>query len=142
IRSLGALWRVDPGFQAKGVMTFSLALPSSMMSASNDAIRAYVREIDRKFAATPGVTAESQSWGAMPLGNDDDQNFWLDGEAKPASEPAMKWTLDYIVSPDYLRVMGIPLRQGRFFTTHDDYGAPLVAVVDEVFARKFFGGED
>jgi len=112
------------------------------MNASAEAIRAYVRDIDQKFAATPGVQAVSQSWGAMPLGGDDDQNFWLDGEAKPASEPDMKWTLDYIVSPDYLRVMGVSLRRGRFFTTHDDHGAPLVAVVDEVFARKFFGTED
>jgi predicted permease len=142
IRSLAVLWRVDPGFQARGVMTFGLALPPSMLHASNEAIRAYVREIDRKFATTPGVQAVSQSWGAMPLGNDDDQTFWLDGEAKPASDPDMHWTLDYIVGPDYLRVMGIPLRQGRFFATHDDHKAPLVAVVDEVFARKFFGNEN
>jgi predicted permease len=142
IRSFTALWRVDPGFRANGVMTFGLALPPSMMNASAEAIRAYVREIDQRFATTPGVTAVSQSWGAMPLGNDDDQTFWLDGEAKPTSEPDMKWTLDYIVSPGYLRVMGISLQRGRFFTTYDDHGSPLVAVVDEVFARKFFGNED
>jgi len=143
IRSLSALWKVDPGFRVDGVLTFGLTLPNSLMKASPEAIRAFVREIDQKFAATPGVQAVSQSWGGVPLSdNEDDQNFWLDGEAKPASEPDMKWTLDYVVSPDYLRVMQIPLRSGRFFTTHDDHGAPLVTVVDEVFAKKYFGNEN
>jgi predicted permease len=54
----------------------------------------------------------------------------------------MKWTLNYIVGPDYLRVMGIPLLRGRFFNTHDDHYAPVVAVVDDVFAHKYFGNED
>jgi predicted permease len=54
----------------------------------------------------------------------------------------MKWTLNYVVGPDYLRVMGIPLLRGRFFNTHDDNHSPVVAVVDDVFARKYFGSED
>ena len=54
----------------------------------------------------------------------------------------MKWTLSYVVQPDYLKVMGIPLRRGRFFTVHDDEHSPLVAVVDDVFARKYFGDEN
>lgn len=50
----------------------------------------------------------------------------------------MKWTLDYLVGPEYLNVMRIPLLRGRFFTKQDDNRAPNVAVVDEVFARKYF----
>jgi predicted permease len=54
----------------------------------------------------------------------------------------MSWAIDYIVEPDYLNVMGIPLQRGRFFTPRDDEHAPAVVVVDDVFARKFFGNND
>jgi predicted permease len=142
IRCLAKLGEVDPGFRPDNVLTFGLAFPPSMIKATPDAIRAYVRDIDRTLAATPGVEASAQSWGAVPMGNEDDQLFWLDGEAKPTNENDMKWTLDYIVGPDYLNVMGIPLQRGRFFSAHDDEHAPRVAVVDEIFARKYFGNQD
>ena len=54
----------------------------------------------------------------------------------------MHWALDYIVEPDYLKIMRIPLRRGRFFTAADNEHAPPVAVVDEEFAKKFFGSAD
>jgi predicted permease len=142
IRSLVALWNVDPGFRPNNVMTLGLAFPPSMLSASPNAIRAYVREIDHRFAATPAVQAVSHSWGAVPMSGEDDQLFWIDGQPKPANESDMSWTLDYIVGPDYLRVMGIPLVHGRFFAANDDEHSPRVAVVDDVFARKYFGNED
>jgi putative ABC transport system permease protein len=46
------------------------------------------------------------------------------------------------VSPDYLKVTGIPLRRGRFLTDQDRMGAPGVVVIDEVMAQQAFGGED
>jgi predicted permease len=54
----------------------------------------------------------------------------------------MNWTIDYVVGPGYLQTMGIPLQRGRFFTAQDNERAPLVVVIDDVFARKYFGGEN
>jgi predicted permease len=144
IRSLAAVWKVNPGFQPDHVLTFGLAFPPSMLktATSPETVRAYLRELDAKFAETPGVQALSQSWGAVPLSSEDDRTFWIDGEAKPANDAGMKWTLNYVVGPDYLRVMRIPLLRGRFFNAHDDNHVPIVAVVDDVFARKYFGSED
>ncbi len=142
IRSLIALWSVDPGFRPNNVFTFNVSLPSSLFNASPDTIRAYIRDLDAKFAATPGVEAASQSWGAFPMSGDDEQLFWIDGQPKPDNENDMKWTLSYVVQPDYLKVMGIPLRRGRFFGAHDDEHSPLVAVVDDDFAKKYFGDAD
>jgi predicted permease len=142
IRSVTALWSVDPGFRADHVVTFGLALPPSMMTAKPEMIRNYLRDLDSHLAATPGVQAVSQSWGAVPLSGEDDQLFWIDGQPKPANENDMDWTLNYTVGPDYLRVMQIPLLRGRFFTASDDEHAALVGVVDDVFAHKFFGNED
>jgi predicted permease len=73
------------------------------------------------------------------LGSDDELLFWLDAQPKPSSENDMNWTLRYIVEPDYLKTMGIPLERGRFFSPQDNEYAPHVAVIDDVFARKFFG---
>jgi predicted permease len=54
----------------------------------------------------------------------------------------MSVALWYRVSPDYLKVTKVPLLRGRFLTAHDDANSPGVCVIDEVFARKFFGNED
>jgi predicted permease len=138
IRSLVKLWSVDPGFSPHHVLTFGLSLPPSMTSANPDAIRAAFHEFDDKVAAIPGVQAVSQTWGAIPLSSDDEQLFWLAGQAKPKNENEMNWAIDYIVEPEYRKAMGIPLLGGRFFTAQDNEHSPLVVVVDEVFAQKYF----
>jgi predicted permease len=142
VRTMAYLWSANPGFNAQNLLTFSMSLPPSMMGASPDAVRAAVRDLDAKIASTSGVQAMSETWGAMPLGADDENVFWLDGQPKPASQNEMSWALDYIVEPGYLQTMGIPLQRGRFFTPQDNEHAPRVAVIDDVFARKFFGNQD
>jgi predicted permease len=142
VRSLETLWRVDPGFDPHNVLSVGHSLPPSMTKASPEAIRGAFQQLEQKWASIPGVEAVSLSWGAIPMTGDDEQLFWLAGQPKPASENDMDWALDYIVGPDYLKVMGIPLRRGRFFTAQDNEHAPSVAVVDEVLARKFFPHQD
>jgi predicted permease len=142
IRSLSALWNVNPGFDSHNVLTFGVSLPSSMRHASPDAIRAALRETQAKLSSTPGVQAASLSWAAVPLASDDEELFWLDGQPKPASESDMSWAISYVVQEDYLKVMGIPLQRGRFFTAQDRERSPRVVVIDDVFARKFFGDQD
>ena len=142
VRSLSQLAKVDPGFEPRNVLTFGLSFPPSMNHASPQQLRASFRELDDKLTATEGVKAVSQVWGALPMSSDDEQLFWLDGQPKPANEDGMNWAVDYIVEPDYLNVMNIPLRRGRFFTSQDDEHAPLVAVIDDVLARRFFPHQD
>jgi len=142
IRSLNALWSVNPGFDSRNVLTFGVSLPSSMRDASPVAIRAALRGIQDKLRSTPGVKAASLSWAAVPLSSDDEELFWLEGQPKPASENDMSWAISYVVQEDYLKVMGIPLERGRFFTSQDREGTQHVIVVDDIFARKFFGDQD
>jgi predicted permease len=142
IRSLMRLWSVDPGFNPHNVFTFGLSLPPTMMNANPEAIRNAFRDFDARLASMPGVHGVSQAWGAIPFYGDDEQLFWREGEARPQSDNAMSWAIDYIVEPDYLRAMEIPLQHGRFFTAHDDEHSPLVVVVDEVFEQKYFPHED
>ncbi|HTF23239.1 MAG TPA: ABC transporter permease [Candidatus Limnocylindria bacterium] len=142
IRSLNALWSVNPGFDSHNVLTFGVSLPSSMRDASPGAIRAALRGIQDKLGSTPDVKAMSLSWAAVPLSSDDEELFWLEGQPKPASENDMNWAISYVVQEDYLKVMGIPLERGRFFMPQDRERSQHVIVIDDVFARKFFGDQD
>jgi predicted permease len=142
IRSLNALWSVNPGFDSHNVLAFGVSLPSSMRDASSGAIRAALREIQSKLSTTPGVRAMSLTWAAVPLSSDDEELFWMEGQPKPASESDMNWAISYVVQEDYLKAMGIPLRRGRFFTAQDREHSQHVIVIDDVFARKFFGDQD
>ena len=107
-----------------------------------EAIRASLREAERRIALTPDIAAVSFSWAALPMMSDDEQFFWLGGEPKPASENAMRSAIRYLVGANYLRVMGIPLLRGRFLSETDDERSQRVVVIDDVFARKFFGDAD
>ena len=142
IRSLRALWNVDPGFRSDNVLTFSLSLSPSMRTASPKATRAALRELSDQIASSPGIRAVSFSAGAIPLAGEDDLFFWVEGQPKPASQSEMSMALVYRVEPGYLTAMGVPLKRGRFFTDQDDERSQSVVVIDEVFARKHFGDAD
>jgi predicted permease len=73
---------------------------------------------------------------------DSDVPFWLEGQPKPASQQEMKSTLFYLTQSDYLKVMKIPLKHGRFLTERDDENGPSVTVIDEQFAKLYFNGQD
>ncbi|MGH9711967.1 MAG: ADOP family duplicated permease [Candidatus Acidiferrales bacterium] len=142
IRTLGRLWSQDSGFNPRNVLAFNLSPPPSLMNSNAETVRAFTRELDRRLAATPGVQAVSMTWAAVPMSGDDEHVFWLEGQPKPASQNEMNWAVKYVVAPDYLKVMEIPLQRGRFFTQQDNEHAPAVAVIDETLAKKYFGNGD
>jgi len=141
-RTLTRLWGVNPGFDPNNVLTFGLSLSPAMKKADPAAIRAALREFNSKLSSTPGVQAVSLSWGAIPMDTEDDEHFWMEGQPKPSNESEMYSALSYTVEPDYLRIMRIPLRRGRFFTAQDNEHSPAVAVIDDVCARMYFPNED
>ena len=142
LRSLTALWNVNPGFDSHNVLAFGVALPPSMRNAGAAEIRAALRNVDRQLAAVPGVKSISLSWGAVPLSSDDEDLFWIEGKPKPLTDDEKSWSISYVVEENYLQVMGIPLQRGRFFTVQDNENASHVVVVDDVFAKKYFPDMD
>jgi predicted permease len=142
VRSLRALWNVDPGFRAENVLTFGLTMAPEARSAKPEAIRASVRQLSNQLNSTPGIRAASFSLGASPLAGEDDLFFWIEGQPKPASLSEMNMALVYRVEPAYLTAMGIPLKRGRFFTNQDDERSTPVVVIDEVLAKQYFGDTD
>lgn len=142
IRSLSALWRVNPGFDSHNVLTFGVALPPAMGRAGSTGIRAALRRVDQELASVPGVQSISLSWAATPIVTDDEDLFWIEGQPKPTSENEMNMALSYVVEENYLNVMRTPLERGRFFTVQDNEHASRVVVVDDVFAKQYFGDQD
>jgi predicted permease len=140
IRSLAGLWRVNPGFDPHNVLAFDLSFPATINSPN--AIRAAWRLIHDSLNAVPGVAATSVSGGAIPMWGDMELPFWTEGPPKPSSQSDMRTSLFYLVQPDYLKVMKIPLVHGRFLLPQDDEHSPLVIVIDDRFARLAFRGQD
>ena len=139
IRSLAKLWSVDPGFDSQNVLTAQVSIPAI---GSPNAVRAIWRQINDRLDAIPGVQAVSLSAGAKPMEGDSQIPIWLEGQAKPSTFAEMKFALSYFVQPDYLKVMRIPLERGRFITPDDNEHSPFVIVVDDQFARLFFGNHN
>lgn len=141
IRSMAKLWSTAPGFDAQNVVSFRIAT-AQPLGATSAGIRAAFRNLHDAMGSVPGVEAVALSDGSAPMEGDSDVPFWLEGEPKPASEQEMKPTLFYLTQSDYLKVMKIPLKQGRFLSDRDDENGQLVTVIDEQFAKLYFKGQD
>ena len=142
IRTLVGLWGSDPGFNPKNILTLELSGPASYKAGSADSIRSAYRQIHDKLASTPGVESVSFSWGAHPMGSDNEDFFWFIGRPKPANPGDFPMTIEYDVEPDYLKVMQIPVKRGRFFTAADNEHTAPVVVIDESMAEKYFPDQD
>jgi predicted permease len=142
LRSLARLWSADPGFDPHQVLMFYVALPPAMDSATPAATRASLLQLHDRLSSIPGVQSVSLLRGSLPMWDDSEDPFWIAGRPKPLSDNDKNWSIWSEVEPDYLKVMGIPLVRGRFFTADDTETSPRVAVIDEEFARKYFPGED
>jgi predicted permease len=141
VRSLAALWSVNPGFNPDHVLTLSVALPPGI-GTNGPAARALMRQLHGELASIPGMQAVSIGGGSLPMMGDSELPFWLEGQPKPANDNDMSTALFYVVEPDYLKAMGVPLKRGRFLTEQDNEHAPMAIVIDETFAKKFFPNQD
>ena len=140
IRSFVKLQNVDPGFRADKVLSLRLSLVGQKYP--NVDVRAeFYRRLWERLNTTPGIEAAGGvsvlplspgvSWGGI----------WVEGYAAAPGETSLQ-SDQRITSPDYFKVMGIELRQGRFFEASDAKEGQKVAVIDERFADQFFPGAD
>ena len=142
VRSMAALWSVDPGINPHNLISFDMSMPSALES-NPQAQRTLIRNIHDTLKAIPGVQYASMQGGGLPLSGDSSSlPFWIEGQPKPASVDDMAFAVFYIVEPEYLKAMGTPLLRGRFVSEQDNEHSPLVVVIDEIFARKYFANED
>jgi putative ABC transport system permease protein len=139
LESLGNLRTVDKGFDAERVLTGRVGL-AQQRYPSKEAWRAFFDQLLPRVATLPGVRTAAISL-LLPLSD----RSWELGIVPDnvAYDPKRAESVLYnIVSPEYFRAMGVSLARGRGFTPEDRDGTPLVAIIDETMARKFWPGED
>jgi predicted permease len=141
IRTLSALGNINPGFDSRNVLTFSIS-SSSNSALKADQLRSKYRETLRQLESVRGVETASMLGGALPMTGDSEIPFWLEGQPKPASDNDMPFALFYLVNPGYHQAMRIPVERGRALTERDDEHGPSVALIDPSFARKYFPNQD
>ncbi|MBV9400445.1 MAG: ABC transporter permease [Bryobacterales bacterium] len=140
LRSFTALASVKPGFDSSRVLAMSLNLPPSRYPTSEKRAPA-IREILRRVRDVPGVESAGII-NLLPLTfRGGSSGFYVEGTPPPAQGQAPAAN-NRIVSPDYFKTLRIPLNAGRYLNDHDVAGAPLVAVVNEVMAQRYFPGAD
>jgi putative ABC transport system permease protein len=138
IRSFVALSHVDPGFRAERVLTARVT-PNQAFCGDPSRCISFYRELLDRMQAVPGVNSAAVV-NTLPLGGRvAKRSLEIENEVVPPGE-AMPLFWMNVVTPDYLRVMKIPVVAGRGFTSADDSGNPPVALVTAATARRFWPG--
>ncbi len=139
IRSIMNLEKVDPGFQTKNLLTFSVRLTNRYNTDPEQA--AFFREATQQLRLLPGVK-NAAAIGCLPIdGTCWGSVFIIDGRPLPERSqlPTSQWN---VATEHYFETMGIRLVRGRTFQESDNDKSPAVAVISETAARRFFPNED
>jgi macrolide transport system ATP-binding/permease protein len=136
VRTLGNLHSVDVGFNRDNVLVFSL--DAAQAGYKDSALKNLYDGLQRRFRAIPGVRNVTLSH--MPLVANWTSTTDLIIPGVPAREGAEPRTSVVQVAPRFFETMQIPILAGRAIDERDRDGAPAVAVVNEVFAKKYFPG--
>jgi putative ABC transport system permease protein len=141
LRSFRSLVAVDPGFRAQRVLTLQVSLPSGGKYADDGSRVRFFNELFDRLGGLPGVAAAG-GVSFLPLDGLGAATR-LRALDKPEPLPGQEPVADVrIVSGDYFRAMGIPLRRGRTFTAREAREPAPVAVIGEAMARELWPGED
>jgi predicted permease len=137
-RSLGNLRDLHPGFDVMNLVSF--AVDPRLNGYDPARAKLFYRQMNQELAALPG--AQSAAFCVSPplSYSDWDSDFSVEGHAPRPGEDMNAW-VNY-VSPGYFGTLKIPLYTGRDFRDTDASGAATVAVVNQKFAKHFFGSAE
>ena len=139
IRSFVRVQEIDPGFNAKNLLTASIMLPHEKYPELRQQAE-FFREAIERIASIPGVECAGGADSAPMLSNDaggvsiEDHPVQRGGKDIEAERPK--------ITPDYFRAMGIRLLRGRAFSAADNEGSLPVAIINEAAARQYWPNED
>ncbi len=139
VRSFARLQQVDPGFDAKNVVTFNAPL-SFLKYLTSQSRATFVNQLGERLATIPGVEAVGGAT-PLPLAGGDQYAVGSYGKIGDADEVYRANTADFKgVLPGYFEAMKIRLVSGRTFVRGDNEEQALdVAVIDQKFAKRVFG---
>jgi putative ABC transport system permease protein len=149
IRSMLGLLSVDPGLRPEHVVTLEVQGPESRFTKASQTAggfdvdryvtlwKNYDKDVLERVQRLPGVESAAMTFPLVFTGGTAQFGVQVEGEG-----PDIKVLHRYAVSPDYFKVMGIPLLKGRGFTMEDDWKRPNVAIVSATAARTLSPGRD
>lgn len=142
VKSFVRLQRVDPGFDPAHVLTFGVSLPGASYATPQQSALFY-QQLTERLAALPGVRSAGAVFGLPLTGFGYSMSVYeLDGRVLSQEEQDILSVQIRIVTPDYFRAMGVPIRRGRGILPSDRTGAPPVMVVNETAAKQVWPGQD
>jgi len=140
IRSFAKLNEVDPGFKAAQVLTLRVALLPTKYPEDEQVAQTFSQILERS-AAVPGVVSAGAISDLPLTGSNTSDSFTIEGRP-PIAKEAEPSTEYLVVTPRYFESMGIPLLSGRDVAHTDTRQSPNVVVINDVFARRHFAGEN
>ena len=150
INTMLKLQQVNPGFDARNLMTMYVQLPEGGkylerlpggdQEKTLPTVMLFNQQMTEKIAALPGVES-SGIMSFIPMGGAYMFSFSVLGHAAPSPESRPRAGYDD-VSPGVFQTLRVPLKKGRFLDDHDTQTAPWVVVVNEAFAKKYFPNEN
>jgi putative ABC transport system permease protein len=140
IKSFVHVLEVDAGIRRENLLTMSLTLPAAKYDSLKSTV--FYEQVASQVRQIPGVKDVAVT-SLVPFGG----SFDRVGISQIAGEPDrigadLPLGDRYVVSPTYFRTMGVRLVKGRLIEANDRIEMPTVCVVDEVFARRAFGGRE
>jgi len=148
LRSFWDLFKVPPGFNPARVMAIQTWLPGpndpnqdTYRTATQEAV--LLREVLRRSRTLPGVQeAAIGDMAALPLGHSNPSQLPLIREGIETIDNQAPVIDSPIVSPEYFRLLGMPLTRGRLFNDQDLESTPQIAVINQAAARTYWPNQD
>src|SRR6185295_2332611 len=139
IRAFWKLQQVNSGFDPKGVVSFSLNLPSVKYKAPERL--QFINALDQKLGSIPGVASVSLASGLPPLRRINANDTEVEGYQQTPDSPAQNVDYWNVVGNNYFKTMKIRLLEGRTFEPQDENpNAMMVVVVNQALAKRFWKG--
>jgi putative ABC transport system permease protein len=134
VRTFLGLMNVDLGIDPTNVLTMGISLPPYKYASTTQQALFY-QELFRRLEGTPGVKAAGAGAGGGSI--------FFQPQGQPPAPPGQEPTAEYnIITPGYFRAMGTGLVEGREFSSNDAVGTPLVAIINETVARRYWPHSD
>jgi macrolide transport system ATP-binding/permease protein len=137
-KSLYRLLHVDPGFQTEHMAAINVGLPSSVYS-KDEKVVAFAREVVQRVQALPGVESAAITT-QLPVSCNCNTD-WVRFVGKPYNGIHNEVN-ERDVSAGFFDTIHARLLRGRYFNDAEDGAKPMVVIINEAFARKYFPGED
>jgi predicted permease len=149
IRSLRAIQAIEPGYAVDQLV--STPLNVNLLRYTRAQGREFYRQVVERMASVPGVRAATVARVAVLTGGGRSMTVAVEGRLDSGNRSSSEsrglaaegdTVLANVVGPDFFATLGIPLRRGRDFSTADTETSPLVAIVSESMAARFYPGQD